>query len=111
MKDTSIIPHSEYCYTWTEVPSKENNYTGKIKQCPYYQIKNIDGVEIPWCDYLELGGTPGDGTWDGWNDYEKALEKLSKHFGSKEEVDNKLCLFLLFDSCKECGINIPEDRL
>jgi hypothetical protein len=61
-KDTSIIPKGDYCYTWKEVPSESNNYRGKVNQCPYYDVKNVNGVEFPWCNYLELGGTPGDGT-------------------------------------------------
>lgn len=107
-KDISVIPKGDYCYTWTETPSHKNNFRGKVKHCPYYEVKNIEGVELPWCSYLELGGTPGNGDWTGWEDYEKAEKILIKHFGSESEMNDKLSLFLLFDSCKECGINNYE---
>jgi hypothetical protein len=55
-KDTSIIPKGDYCYTWKEVPSESNNYRGKVNYCPYYDVKNVNGVEFPWCNYLELVG-------------------------------------------------------
>ncbi len=110
VKDTSIIPNGDYCYTWIEVPSESNNYHGKTKQCPYYDVKNVNGVEFPWCNYLELGGTPGDGKWKGWEDHNKADEVLTEHFGSKEQMEDKLPLFLLFDSCKECGVNTEYEK-
>ena len=109
MKDTSVIPHGCYCYTWKEVPSESNNYRGTVNRCPYYDVKNVNGVEFPWCNYLELGGTPGDGNWAGWKDDIKADEVLTKHFGSKEKMEEKLSLFLLFDSCKECGENVEDE--
>jgi hypothetical protein len=56
-----------------------------------------------------LGGTPGDGKWNGWEDHNKADEVLTEHFGSKEQMEDKLSLFLLFDSCKECGVNVEDD--
>ena len=104
-KDTSIIPKGDYCYTWKEVPSESNNYRGKVSQCPYYDVKNVDGVEFPWCNYLELGGIPSADKWLGWGDGETAEKVLIEHFGSKETMEEKLSLFLLFDSCKECGVN------
>ena len=109
MKDTSVIPRGPYCYTWIEYPSEKNNFIGRTKVCPYYETKDINGVHVPWCNYLELGGTPGDGTWTGWEDYEKANDTLNKHFGSQAETDKNLPLFLLFDSCKECGVNNPHE--
>ena len=109
VKDTSIIPKGDYCYTWKEVPSESNNYRGTVNRCPYYDVKNVNGVEFPWCNYLELGGTPGDGNWAGWKDDIKADEILTEHFGSKEKMEEKLSLFLLFDSCKECGENVEDE--
>lgn len=110
MKDTSVIPHGDYCYTWIEFPSVSNNFIGKTKACPYADIKNINGVHVPWCNYLDLGGTPGDGKGPGWEDYDKAIDTLNKHFGSEEETDKQLSLFLLFDGCKECGVNKYDDE-
>jgi hypothetical protein len=109
MKDTSVIPKGDYCYTWKEVPSESNNYRGTVNLCSYYDVKNVNGVEFPWCNYLELGGTPGDGNWAGWEDSDKADDILNKHFGSTEETEKHLPLFLLFDGCKECGENVEDE--
>ena len=109
MKDTSVIPHGDYCYTWIEVPSVSNNFVGKTKTCPYADVKDINGVHVPWCNYLELGGYPGNGKWAGWEDDIKSDEVLTEHFGSKEKMEEKLPLFLLFDSCKECGENVEDE--
>ena len=109
MKDTSVIPKGDYCYTWKEVPSESNNYRGTVNQCPYYDVKNVNGVHVPWCNYLELGGYPSSGKWAGWEDIDKATDILNKHFGSEQEADKNLCLFLLFDGCKECGENVEDE--
>jgi len=93
MKDTSVIPKGDYCYTWKEVPSESNNYRGTVNRCPYYDVKNVNGVEFPWCNYLELGGD----------------DILNKHFGSAEETEKHLPLFFLFDGCKECGENVEDE--
>ena len=109
-KDISIIPKGDYCYTWKEAPSESNKYRGTVNMCPYYDVKNVNGVDFPWCNYLELGGTPGDGEWTGLEDDNKAEEILTEHFGSKEKMEEKLPLFLLFDSCKECGENEENEE-
>ena len=109
-KDISIIPKGNYCYTWKETPSESNKYRGTVNMCPYYDVKNVNGVNFPWCNYLELGGTPGDGEWTGWEDDNKAEEILTEHFGSKEKMEEKLPLLLLFDSCKECGENEENEE-
>jgi len=110
VKDTSIIPQGPYCYTWIETPSKENNYVGKTNTCAYYQCRTINGVQIPWCNYLDMGGTPGDGDWQGWEGTNKPMEKLKAHFGSEDVMYDKLGLHLLFDMCKECGENNVDDE-
>lgn len=110
-KDTSVIPKGIYCYTWKEYPNEQNNWSGKVNYCPYYDVKDINGVEIPWCNYLELGGTPGSGKWKGWDDYGTAEKVLIEHFGGKEQMDEKLPLFSLFDQCKECGINDEHEDI
>ena len=104
LKDTSVIPKGDYCYSWIETPSEQNNWRGKVKLCPYYKPKTIDNIDLPWCDFLDLGGIPASGKWRGW-DNDGVDKVLSEHFGSEEKRDAKLCLDLLFDQCKECGIN------
>jgi hypothetical protein len=104
IKDKSKIPPGGYCYTWVELPSVENNFRGKVNQCPYYEVKEVGGVEFPWCNFLDLGGYPGAGKWRGWKNFEDAEVKLSKYFNGR--IEEKLPLSLLFDSCKECGENI-----
>lgn len=106
--DKSLIPNGHYCYTWKETPSAQNNFVGKVNLCPYWKVKEVNGIEFPWCDYLNLGGTPGCGDWKGWTDYKKAVKGLTEHFGSEELRDKNLSLFLLFDQCKECGENENE---
>lgn len=109
MSDKSLIPKGGYCYTFDELQSEENNWRRKIKLCPYYEVKKVNGVEFPWCNYLNLGGTPGDGKWDGWEEGKDPIGILENHFGGKKEMEEKLPLFLLFDQCKECGENDEED--
>ena len=110
MKDKSLIPFGPYCYTWKTLPSEKNGWCGTANVCPYWKPKTIEGIEVPWCDYLELGGTPGCGDWQGWKDYKKADKILAKHFGGEKKRDEKLCLFLLFDQCKECGENYHNEE-
>lgn len=110
-KDTSVIPIGDYCYTWIEYPSKENGFRGKQEVCHYYEWRTINGIEIPWCNYLNLGGTPACGNWKGWENYENAMNILNNHFGGEKEANKQLCLGLLFDYCKECGVNCHDDVL
>lgn len=107
--DKSVIPLSDYCYTWLEYPSESNNYRGKTKTCPYWGTKHIDGVEVAWCSFLNEGGIPMTGDWDGWES-DDAYDKLVKHYGGEENLEKHLPLSLLFDMCKECGINMPPDE-
>lgn len=102
--DKSKIPKGDYCYTWVEEPSEKNRFRGKVNLCPYWKAREINGVEVPWCDYLNLGGIPACGDWKGWksDDTEK---KLIDFFGSEEKMEKELPLSLLFEQCKECGEN------
>ena len=105
IKDISIIPSGAYCYAWNELPGEKNNFRGAINKCPYFESKNVNGVEFPWCNYLEKGGIPANDTWLGWEDEVAAEKTLIEHFGSEEKMNEKLSLSLLFDLCKECNIN------
>jgi hypothetical protein len=113
MKDTSVIPKGQYCYTWENDPNYnwENDpngssgfLPGKAKYCPYYGSKMMNGVEVPWCSLLSLGGT--DNNWKA-GDWEKVRES----YPSEEAMDKELPLFLLWDSCKECGENFDESLI
>jgi len=76
----SLIPHSDYCYKWLETPSPENNYRGKVKTCPFYdKMANLPSQSNGYCHYLQAGDFTEDGT------------------------------HLLFDMCKECGINAENE--
>jgi hypothetical protein len=101
-KDTSVIPQGYYCYTWVEKPNRDTGFNGKIKTCPYLTKKEFNGVEVPWCNFLNCGGLDN-------NHDETDIPKLIEHFGSEEKMDEELPLFLLWDMVKECGVNEPED--
>lgn len=106
----NLIPKGNYCYTWIQEPSKENNYQGIIKKCPFWNVKKFNGVEIPWCDYLNSGGYPNETeNYEGWEDYDEADKKLKEYFG--EEYEEKTNCILLFDQCKECGENLEDDEM
>lgn len=97
-KDKSLIPFGHYCYTWITFPNKENNYKGKTKVCSFFESKIINGVSVPYCNYLELGGIGGD-----WKVGE--FDKVKSFYKNQEEMDEKLPLTWLFDGLKECGEN------
>ena len=103
MKNKSIdrIPKGIYCYTWEEHPSSENEFKGKIKNCPYYEHRDLNGVSVPWCAFLGAGGTSNDWSEEDW-------ASVRRHYKSEEAMDEELPLFLLWDSCKECGENTEE---
>ncbi len=86
-KDTSVIPKGMYCYSR---PRREG-------VCPYWKIIKDEGIDVYWCDYLNMGDV-GNYIKDG--DYDKLLKKYGE-----TEFHNKYPLFLLWDQCKECGEN------
>ena len=97
------IPIGHYCYTWEELPDAPD-FHGKINLCPHWQVKNINGVDLPWCALLDAGSLPGSfKNWRSWEDPDVAIEKLKDHF--KDEYEEKTALFLLWDQVKECGEN------
>lgn len=83
-KDTSIIPEGPYCYNETT--------------CPYYDhIKDADRQSNGYCHYLEIGDEELNST--------VVLEDMKT--GEKNTADELGLPIggLLFDMCKECGIN------
>jgi hypothetical protein len=103
--DPSVIPVGPYCYGGNR-PRRENEpeFTedGRtiryLKYCPYMGMKTLNGVQVTWCNFLGKGDI-------GNNCSDEDHARLVEHFGSQEALDKGLPLFLLWDSCKECGIN------
>ena len=80
--DESKIPHGVYCYTITETPTEENGWSFKTKVCPYWYSNPDQTYQMNGgCEYLQTGDWEEGGT------------------------------FLLWDQCKECGINDDFDDL
>lgn len=106
-KDISLIPEGMYCYKFDLLePDRCSNEPGAIPtvSCPYSSYKKINGVNIPWCDFLEAGGLPNGGK-------EGDFEKLVEYYGSEDAVFDNLTLDLLFDDCKECGENDDYEKV
>jgi len=90
-KDIKVIPKGMYCYD-------------EHGTCPYWKkIKNKHSQECGYCEYLGVGD---------WERNEKLNEeaewKDSK--GNTVEVEEYLPLSLLWDMCKECGVNDYTDE-
>jgi hypothetical protein len=98
-----IIPQGDYCYEWIEKPNSKNNFKGSIKTCPHYTTKTFNGVEVPWCLFLNCGGI------SNHND-DSDIQALVDHFGSEERMNEILPLSLLWDQVKECGENLPKEE-
>lgn len=106
MKPKDIIPSGPYCYTWLEYPSKENNFRGKVKHCPYYKHEDTCGVTTYYCEYLNIRDM-GNCTTE---EYHKILKdkfnndknKMWKYFTCDPGL-------LLFDDVKECSINLSDE--
>jgi hypothetical protein len=84
-KDTSVIPFGDYCYR------------GKYA-CPYHRfIFSRPEQENGWCDYLGTGDYEMNRTvpWTDTSGKTNTAEELGLPFS------------LLWDMCKECGINEP----
>ena len=86
MKDKSIIPRGPYCYD-------ENG------DCPYWSLdKDRPRQRNGYCAYL------GKGDWD-LNEERVWIDPKGNEISGKEIG---LPLSLLWDQCKECGINEEE---
>jgi hypothetical protein len=87
---TIEIPKGHYCYTYFE---------GNIKICPFYEVIRDEGINIPYCTFIDEGGLD-------MNISTKNYEKLRKKYGSSKELNEKYPLDLLWDMVKECGENM-----
>lgn len=109
-----VIPKGIYCYKTTREPCKENGYKLETKLCPFLDwlkrsdIKNFyDFQNTGYCHFLQLGD---------WFDKKSGKEEEIIHLerfkketvkvNSKQEGTD-----LLWDSCKECGINDDLDEM
>lgn len=91
-----MIPPGPYCYVIDFTKEFEDGVP--VVYCPFHTTKEINGVYVPWCSFLDNGGISDDHTQEQW-------DKLIEYFGSDENVFDHLTLDLLFDSCKECREN------
>ncbi len=95
-----LIPKGGYCYDGIEVIGSDSSTPViKIRLCPYWKRKKINGVEVNWCEFLDQGGMPNE---------EIDFQKLIEHYGSEDGVYDNLPLSLLFDQIKCCGENEEE---
>jgi hypothetical protein len=86
--------------------------------CPYWGkmslYDDIGEITFPYCFYIQTGSVPNGG-WDN-NEFER-LSKLLNLSTDIKNSDNTLFNLLdadlLWDGCKECGVNddIDEDDL
>ena len=102
-KDTSVIPKGEYCYTIKKIVWADNGMPIiKTNMCPYYSSRDYgEDVTVDFCEFL------GKGDYGGLNDDEYAL-LLAYFKGDEEKMRKELPLGLLWDACKECGVNEGE---
>lgn len=89
-KDESVIPKGRFCYSFTGKMKKQFLYTWgqeieypETIRCPYWH-HHPPGMpdETAYCEYLDSIG----------------------------EWDIEGCYPLLWDQCKECGVNMPEEE-
>ena len=93
-KDTSVIPWGPYCYTYVN---------DEYKVCPYYDvIKDRDEQENGWCHFLEKGDI--EIGQENFNDPGVVITQGEKEV-NKKDVPEFIFGGLLWDQCKECGIN------
>lgn len=119
--DPSVIPPGPYCYRGRrERREGEPEFTedGRpihyLNYCPYMSSRDCNGVVISWCNFLNKGSIDGSARVPNDREkseavYEEEHRKLVEHFGSEEALEEATPLDLLWDSCKECGINDADE--
>lgn len=104
-KDESVIPEGSYCY----VPKSYKDGVLNIELCPYFDYRVFEDekgkINLPYCHFLEAGSIPSNG-WDN-NEHERLKEILK--IKDDDELFELFPLDVLFDQCKECGINHGDD--
>ena len=92
-KDESLIPKGQYCYTYED---------GKFKPCPYWDtVDDAPSQYNGYCHFLEKGDL----------EIETEMVFIDEKTGEKS-MGNELPFpcSLLWDQCKECGINNDIDE-
>ena len=83
--ENNMIPSGMYCYDKNGI-------------CPHFTEKDIGGVKITWCSFLENGSAGGITDDD--------FDKLKSYLGvTDSELFDKYSLDLLWDQVKHCGEN------
>jgi len=97
----SIIPKGDYCYTSMGIIKNEDGRPyRKIKPCPFWD-KNEE-KHYQECGYCHLLGI---GDWEN-NDVK---EYVNDETGEKKTANEiGLPMSLLWDKCKECGLNYDD---
>lgn len=91
-KDESVIPKGPYCYTY-----KDDEYYC----CPYWSIDKTKPIQANgYCSYMEKGD---------WNLNEGAVLTDLKTGEETPVEDLPFGVGLLWDQCKECGVNDEFD--
>ena len=126
------IPTGDYCYIGSaHYYDETGQYRWRTYHCPHMTTKVVNGVALPWCSHLKTGSVPASAGSLTDDDKEKLIEawglstyaethaeemvkdgfyetveeaKAVRTFVTPDEFD----LFLLWDSCKECGENKDE---
>lgn len=101
-----IIPEGPYCYTLkerTERTSDPYDLGVEYLYCPYYTKLCIGEIKIPYCLFSKEG--------DLGNINNKQWEKLKERFGVDDDGLFEMFPYsLLWDHCKECGVNWDDDN-
>jgi hypothetical protein len=97
-EEEKLIPPGPYCYMLDV--TREHEYQPEmgipVVHCPHYRHKEFNGVNVPWCNFINKGGCG--------NETDEEFAKLAEYFGSEDNVFDFLSLDLLFDQCKCCGM-------
>ena len=94
--DETVIPAGYYCYAKTV--------------CPYwYRVPGKGETECGYCSFLSKGDWELNPVYNKTNRIVQSAN--TDHVGKtvSEIFGDDFPSSLLFDQCKECGINIPED--
>ena len=104
------MPRAQHTLAHPEVPAGPYCY-GAGGVCPHLSTKRVAGVDLAWCGLLKMGSIPNgvsEGDWEALEAHYGTHEWTCQETGEKRQMLNDHpdhALFLLWDSCKECGIN------